>query len=230
MKRVLILIVISLAIIHINIIALTWDKLSSTSYIYLYAGDVPKTTHYKHCIGLSLRQNNQNHIKHNITTPMPIPENYVDQYQSEDVFEHIEYKKLVAVIDEIYRVLKPGGLLRISMPDYRCDYLYNRAWKDENGNVFFDPEGGGKYQNGKVINGGHLWFPTIEQVTQLLEQTKFHIHGYIEYLHYYDSEGKSITYPIDYSLGHIKRTPDHDERVQNPYRTMSIVVDLYKES
>lgn len=229
MKKILAIIITSLALIYTSVIPLTWDDLSSCNYIYLYAGDVPKTGHYKHCIGLSLTQKNQNHINHDITNPMPLPDNCIDRYQSEDVFEHIEYEKLVAVINDIYRALKPGGLLRISMPDYRCDYLYNRAWKDENGHIFFDPGGGGKYRNGKVIKGGHLWFPTIEQVTQLLEQTKFHTHRHIEYLHYYDIGGKSITNPIDYSLGYISRTPDHDRRVQTPYRAMSIVVDLYKE-
>ena len=33
---------------------------------------------------------------------------------------------------------------------------------------------------------------------------------------------------IYYSLGFVLRTPDHDERTQNPFRSLSIVVDLYK--
>ena len=37
-----------------------------------------------------------------------------------------------------------------------------------------------------------------------------------------------IVNKIDYSYGYISRTPDHDERVQTPYRPMSIVVDCYK--
>ena len=37
-----------------------------------------------------------------------------------------------------------------------------------------------------------------------------------------------ITNKIDYSLGYISRTPDNDDRVKNPYRPMSIVVDCYK--
>ncbi len=34
---------------------------------------------------------------------------------------------------------------------------------------------------------------------------------------------------IDYSKGYIYRTPDHDSRVKNPYRPMSIVVDCHKK-
>ena len=46
--------------------------------------------------------------------------------------------------------------------------------------------------------------------------------------YYYDESGKGITKTIDYSIGHVMRTPDHDERVQNPFRPMSIVVDCIK--
>ena len=43
-----------------------------------------------------------------------------------------------------------------------------------------------------------------------------------------DEMGKGVTHPIDYSIGHVMRTPDHDERVKNPYRPMSLVVDCIK--
>ena len=48
------------------------------------------------------------------------------------------------------------------------------------------------------------------------------------FYHYYDESGKGVTEPIDYSISHVMRTPDHDERVKNPYRPMSIVVDCIK--
>lgn len=52
---------------------------------------------------------------------MDLSDNSVDIYQSEDVFEHIEYQTIPSIFNEIYRVLKPNGLFRLSMPDYRCD-------------------------------------------------------------------------------------------------------------
>ncbi len=210
--------------------AITWEEISTIDPLYLYAGDI-NTKHpaYKNSFGLSLSQDNHNHIKHDITNKMLLPDNSVDIYQSEDVFEHIEYERLVFVINDIFRVLKPGGLLRISVPDYRCDILYNRSIKDSSGNIIFDPIGGGQYYNGKVINGGHLWFPIFENMMNLLEKTLFFIHGSINFLHYYNINNQSITKKIDYNLGYVSRTPDNDVRVQNPYRAMSIVVDLYKE-
>jgi len=160
---------------------------------------------------------------------MDLYDNSVDIYQSEDVFEHIEYNELCNVINEIYRVLKPEGLFRFSMPDYRCDVLYNRSEKNEKNEIIFDPNGGGNYdyENKKVINGGHLWFPRYESVKSLLDKTKFEKNK-INFLHYYDENNNPITKIIEYSKGYIHRTPDHDNRVSNPYRPMSIVVDCYK--
>ena len=197
----------------------------SCEYIYLYAGDLPKEKSYKKFIGLSLNQSDFRHINHDVTEAMPIPDECVDIYQAEDVFEHIQLNQIPSIIDEIYRVLKVGGIFRLSVPDYRCDLLENRTLKNDKGEMIFDPLGGGNYKNGKVIDGGHVWFPKYETVKELLLKTKF---SNIEFLHYYDESGEAITKPIDYSIGHVMRTPDNDERVSSPYRPMSIVVDCIK--
>lgn len=200
--------------------------------IFLYCGDVPQQRlEYTNIpfVGLSLQKANKTHIKHDITLPIPLKDNTVDIVQSEDVMEHIEYDMLKKSIDEIFRILKPGGLFRLSMPDYNCDILYNRSEKDDNGNIIFDSGGGGSYDiiNKKVIAGGHVWFPVFNSVKSLLESTNF-LNDKINYLHYYDEDNNPITHKIDYSKGYISRTPDHDDRVKNPFRPMSIVVDCYK--
>jgi SAM-dependent methyltransferase len=200
-------------------------RLSRLKSIYLYAGDVPQDPRYDKYVGLSLRQSDSHHLLHDVTQPLPLPNDCVDMYQSEDVFEHIDPMKLPSVINEIYRVLKPGGLFRLSLPDYRCDILFERSLKDKDGNVVFDPGGGGDFVHGKVVNGGHVWFPTYAQVKDILDSTLF---SRVSFYHYYDEQGNGVAKPIDYSLGHIKRTPDNDERVKSPYRPMSIVVDCYK--
>lgn len=207
---------------------LTFDDIKNRDYIFLYAGDVPRRKEYNidGIVGLAIRRATYRTILHDICQKYPLKDNSVDAYQAEDVFEHIEYDKLVDVINEIYRVLKPGAYFRLSVPDYGCDILYNRSKKDESGNIIFDPDGGGKYQDGKVIEGGHVWFPTYEKVLALIEKSDF---SKYEFYHYYDENGKSVTKEIDYSKGYVIRTPDHDKRVQDPYRAMSLVVDLYKE-
>lgn len=200
--------------------------------IYLYLGDMNNQRRdytKKNFIALALGRNNDTHIRHNATKPIPLYDNTVDIVQSEDVMEHIEYDQLKDAINEIYRILKPGGLFRLSMPDYKCDILKRRSTKDENGIIIFDKGGGGDYDpiNKKVIKGGHIWFPVFSSVKSLLESTDFS-DDKINFLHYYDEDDNPVTKEIDYSKGYISRTPDNDRRVQKPFRPMSIVVDCYK--
>jgi SAM-dependent methyltransferase len=204
---------------------MTFDAIKNNESIFLYAGDVPNIPQYIKYIGLSLWQNNQNHIKHDITNRHELPDNSVDIYQSEDVFEHIQYNMLPNVINDIYRILKPNGIFRLSVPDYVFDIFYERCQKDPYGEIQFDPGGGGKFVNGKVTNGGHLWFPKYKLVLDLLNKTNF---KKIIFYHYYDENRKAVTHPIDYNIGYIQRTPDNDTRGQKPYRPMSIVVDCFK--
>lgn len=116
-------------------------------------------------------------------------------------------------------------MFRLSLLDYKCDILHERTLKNEKGELIFDPFGGGTFDNGKVTNGGHLWFPTYSKVKKLLEKTDFKIY---RFLHYHDEHGNGITNKIDYSKGFVMRTPDNDDRVKNPYRPMSLVVECIK--
>jgi SAM-dependent methyltransferase len=205
--------------------ALTVEQLLKRKHICLYAGDLPGMKGYEKFTGLSLTQNNRWHLRHDVTQKYPLPDDCVEMYQSEDVFEHIPYEQLPAAITEIYRILKPGGLFRLVVPDYRCDVLVERSVKDAEGRILFDPRGGGRFVGGKVVDRGHVWFPVYETVRDLLARTPF---KNVDFRHYYDENGQPVTKPIDYTKSHVKRTPDHDPRVQNPYRPLSIVVDCYK--
>ena len=213
-----------------------FDDIINSEKIYLYCGDMEEQRREitnLDFIGLTLGNSdkfmNKYHIQHDVTTKMNLKDNTVDIVQSEDVMEHIEYSKLKDSINEIYRVLKPNGLFRLSMPDYACEEAYRRSIKDRNGNIIFDRVGGGRYDsfNKKVIGGGHVWFPIYNSVKLLLESTNFS-NDKINFLHYYDENKNPITKKIDYSLGYISRTPDHASRTANPYRPDSIVVDCYK--
>lgn len=213
---------------YINVFnKLTFEKLRKRDFIFLYAGDIPFRKEYriKGLAGLSIKRANYQTILHDICEPYPLPDNCIDAYQSEDVFEHIEYDKLPSVLNEIYRVLKPGGYLRISVPDYRFDIYSTRSVKDDKGNIIFDPDGGGSYEDGKVTGGGHLWFPVYESVLALAQKSNFEKYNFY---HYYDTDGTPVLKAIDYTKGFVQRTPDNDSRGSNPRRPMSIVVDLVK--
>ena len=205
----------------------SWKDVLSSSERYLYAGDITRPELFKDYYGLSINKNNRTHILHDLNKKFPLPNNCIDRFISEDVFEHIELNQIPIILDEIHRVLKPNGLLRIGLPDYRFDIYKERSFYDSKGNIVFDPDGGGRFANWKVLGGGHVWFPTFETVQKLLTNSKFETEK-IQFLHYYSPEGESVTRSIDYSVGHISRTPDNDARANNPYRAMSIVVDVRK--
>lgn len=209
----------------------SFTNISEQEHIYLYVGDMPMNRRQNHpFIGLSLTKHDKYHIKHDITKKIDLKDNCVDIFQSEDVFEHIEYDLLSDVLNDIFRVLKPKGLLRLSMPDYECDLLIDRSVKDRDNNIIFDSGGGGSYdeKKKKVIGGGHVWFPKYTSVKNLIQMTKFDMDK-VHFSHYYSPiSGLGVCNDIDYSLGFIQRTPDNDKRVKYPRRPMSIVVDLYK--
>ena len=202
-----------------------WTEVRSRKPLHLYAGNIYRE--HAGWVGLSLDRDDDNHVIHDCTWPLPLSDDSVDAYQSEDVFEHIKVSKIGRTLDEIYRVLKPGGLFRWSMPDYRCDVLLARVQTGKFGQIVFDPGGGGSYEGGRVVGGGHVWFPTWEKVNNLIHMSRFS-NGSADWRHFYDPVFKAHTNPIDFSLGHIQRVPDHDERVQDPWRPMSLVVDLRK--
>jgi len=51
------------------------------------------------------------------TTKYPFQENSFDYVYSEHMFEHIEHVKGINMLKEVYKVLRPGGKIRISTPD-----------------------------------------------------------------------------------------------------------------
>jgi predicted SAM-dependent methyltransferase len=209
--------------------SLTFGELKNKKNINLYLGTLTPKVFSRNIpayIGISNEVRNSFNIFHDITEKFDLSDNSVDIIQSEDVFEHIEYEKLPSILNELYRILKPNGYLRLSIPDYKCDILTERCEYNENGEIIFDKGGDGNYDYvlKKVINGGHIWFPIYESVKALLDKTQFNY----KFLHYYDENGVGVLHDIDHSKGYIDRTPEHDERVSNPRRPMSIVVDCYK--
>jgi SAM-dependent methyltransferase len=206
-----------------------WEDALASRHVRLYAGKLRRgLPQFESHFGITPFYASSRNIPFDATARYPIPDGSVDVYQSEDVFEHIPLDKIVPLFDEIHRVLRPGGLFRLSLPDYGFDLYRDRTLRDENGAFLFDPGGGGRLDNGAVVDGGHLWFPTIELVEKLFEQSAFHRHGTVRFLHYNRPDGTAAMEPIDYSLGHIQRTPDHDTRVADRPRPLSIVVDAIK--
>jgi SAM-dependent methyltransferase len=209
--------------------AADWRDVLAAPDPRLYAGRLSRDLRqYDGFWGMAPDFPSRRNLAHDVTQPMPLPDAVVAVYQSEDVFEHVAYDRQPHMFDEIFRVLRPGGLFRLSLPDYRFDAYADRSQRDAAGAIVYDPGGGGRYIDGRVTGGGHLWFPTLESVRAIFAASRFATEGAVRYLHYTAADGGLVLDPIDYSLGHVQRTPDHDPRAQAPRRPMSIVVDAVK--
>ena len=207
----------------------TWEDFLASNSRKLYAGKLRRAlpqfaTHF----GVTPFYASTRNIEHDVSKPFPIPDDSVAVFQSEDVFEHIELAKMVPIFNEIHRVLMPGGLFRLSLPDYHFDQYIQRCQRGPGGDIVFDPGGGGEFVDGRVIGGGHVWFPKIEIVRDLFSESLFGGRGAVKFLQYNNGDGTFKLDSIDYSLGYIQRTPDHDARVMDHPRPISIVVDARK--
>lgn len=64
--------------------------------------------------------------------PFPLESNTLDYIFSEHMFEHLPYERGKGMLKECYRTLKPGGVLRLTIPT--LDFLiklYNEPYKEE---------------------------------------------------------------------------------------------------
>jgi predicted SAM-dependent methyltransferase len=69
------------------------------------------------------------HVKqHDLTKGIPYPDNYFDVVYHSHVLEHFSKATATSFVQECYRVLRPGGIIRIAVPDLEMlakNYLDN---------------------------------------------------------------------------------------------------------
>ena len=109
---------------------------------------------------------------------LPYGDNSIAKIQAQDVLEHLPFDKVPFVLDEIYRVLKPGGIFRLSVPDYRSPVHKRRSVYDWRGRVtgdllmgaepYFDDTTGDARIRFAGDGEAHLWFPRYELITHLV--------------------------------------------------------------
>jgi hypothetical protein len=197
-------------------------KLDLNKKISLYAGDICDDVHMSinNLYGLSINKADSRHIYHDITIPYPLPDNCIESYQAEDVLEHIFINKIIPTINEIYRILKVGGIFRMCLPDYYSSWLRSISMLDDKGNILYDPTGGGIYGEKGVENGGHVWFPNYDNVKEILKQTKF---NKIDFMCYRTEDNELHMKDIDFSKGYVNRIFQKENK-----DIYSMVIDCYK--
>lgn len=60
------------------------------------------------------------HIKYHDITKFPFDDNTVDLIYSSHTLEYFDRQEVLNVLKEWYRVLKPNGVLRLAVPDFRA--------------------------------------------------------------------------------------------------------------
>lgn len=114
---------------------------SSSSPIYIYHGNLFRSE-YQYKIpafyGLALERNNPRDLLVASNGKIPIEDEIVDAFQSQDVLEHLDPEILIDTLNEIYRILKPNGFFRLSVPDYRSPLLLKRTIFNHKGEALGD--------------------------------------------------------------------------------------------
>jgi predicted SAM-dependent methyltransferase len=67
----------------------------------------------------------------NLNQKMPFPDNSVDMIYSSHLFEHFLYPKIIEIMGDCYRILKPDGVFSIAVPNAR---LYIEGYFDKSFN------------------------------------------------------------------------------------------------
>jgi SAM-dependent methyltransferase len=205
---------------------------------YLYFGSLglhERQYQIPNFIGLALQPAHDREIKHNFTDPLPFGDGSIAKIQAQDVLEHVGFEKVPAILDEIHRVLRPGGIFRLSVPDYRSPVLKRRSIYDARGRVigdllmgatsYLDQATGDARVRFSEDGDAHLWFPRYELITHLVlksEIRKAAIHFYQAFL----DDHSYLCEPVPEDEMFVQRAAPHDRRAGGA--PTSIIADFVK--
>ena len=187
-------------------------------------------------VGLCLSPQHDRELVQDLYEPLPIPDSCIAKVQAQDVLEHLEPARLPAVFDEVFRVLRPGGVFRVSVPDYRSPVQRARSVFDENGEVLADLMLGGHVSYDSTSGtrrvtfdtGGdaHIWFPTYESLMGIAMSSRLQECADVVAYQYFRSSDEFVCLDIPDPEMPVLRAPPLDERAGG--RPVSIVIDFIK--
>jgi SAM-dependent methyltransferase len=205
---------------------------------YLYFGSLglaERQYQIANFTGLALEPVHEREIKHDLTAALPFPDDSIAKVQAQDVLEHLPFDKVPFVLDEIYRVLRPGGVFRLSVPDYRSPVHKRRSLYDWRGRVtgdllmgatpYFDDSSGDARM--RFAGGGeaHLWFPRYEMITHLVLQSEIRKSAIKFYQCFFDDHSYLAELFPENEMFVVRALP-HDRRAGG--QPVSIVADFVK--
>lgn len=206
---------------------------------YLYFGNLgteERQYTIQNFIGLALYPRHDRELRHDAAAPLPFPDNSIPKIQSQDVFEHVPKDKIVGIFSEIFRVLQPGCVFRLSLPDYRSPLLKKRSVYDSEGNVIADLMMGGSVVYDKETGtakpvyttdgNAHIWFPVYETVVDLVNQSDLRLCSRSEFYQYFVSDTQYVCNSFEENEMRVFRAPPYDNRAGG--RPISIIADFVK--
>lgn len=137
-------------------------------------------------------------------------EKQVDRFLAEHVFEHIRYDDAIVGLKNCNRFMKPGGTIRIAVPDGfhpNPDYI--------------DMVKPGGYGWG---SDDHKLLYTYKSLSRLLEEAGFKV----RLLEYYDEAGEFHYNDWKSEDGHVMRSMRYDKRFHEPLGYSSLIIDGIK--
>lgn len=175
---------------------MNWDEVLKREVIYLNLGggrNCHPMKYYENYIAVDLNTRNQPFaVSHDLRKPIPLPDHSVARILTEEFLEHIPADDIVHLLGECYRLLKPGGVMRIACPDYRNP-------KDQ---AFLEKGTDPRFP-------GHVTLTHFALMKKIVEASPFERFNFYQYW-----EGDSYHWQaIDYSLGMVQRTPEHYYRI-----------------
>lgn len=113
------------------------------------------------------RLRNYQFVHHVMEKGIPFADASVDYVYSSHVVEHFFREDAERLMSEIHRVLKPGGRVRICVPDLEhAISLYRAGQKEAALGYFFEPAGAGYYRQ-------HRYMYDFELMRGMLERAGF---------------------------------------------------------
>jgi predicted SAM-dependent methyltransferase len=100
------------------------------------------------------------HVGSHDITRLNFPDNTVDLIYASHVIEYFDREEIFPLLAEWRRVLKPGGILRLAVPDFTAISLYYEA-KGVLHNLL------GLLYGKMEMNGGYIYHKTVYDYTEL---------------------------------------------------------------
>ena len=171
---------------------LSWTEVVQRDSVYLNLGggtDCHPRPNYENYVAVDLEPRGEFAVAQDLSKTIPLPDQSVNRILSEHFLEHIDEQAIVTVLRESHRLLKPGSVARIAVPDYGHPRARHCLALGR------DPR-----------RRDHITLTTYPLIKALIAASPFRI---ARFHHYWDGD-RFVDEPIDYSLGYIRRTPDND--------------------